>query len=68
MMSHPIKINFVQSLQLYDFVQLNNVQASSHQKHYFDQRTQPRTFQVGDSVWLSIPTAGKLNLSGKESG
>ena len=46
--------------QLYDFVELNNVQASSHQKHYFDQRTQPRTFQVGDSVWLSIPTAGKL--------
>ena len=46
--------------QLYDFVELNNVQASSHQKHYFDQRTQPRTFQVGDLVWLSIPTAGKL--------
>ena len=46
--------------QLYDFVELNNVQASSHQKHYFDQHTQPRTFQVGDSVWLSIPTAGKL--------
>ena len=46
--------------QLHDFVELNNVQAISHQKHHFDQRTQPRTFQVGDSVWLSIPTAGKL--------
>ena len=25
--------------QLYDFVELNNVQASSHQKHHFDQST-----------------------------
>ena len=34
--------------QLYDFVELNNVQASTHQKHHFDQITQPRTFTVGD--------------------
>ena len=46
--------------QLYDFVELNNVQASSHQKHHFDQSTQSRTFTIGDPVWLSIPTAGKL--------
>ena len=46
--------------QLYDFVELNNVQASTHQKRHFDQSTQPRTFTVGDLVWLSVPTAGKL--------
>ena len=47
--------------QLYDFVELNNVQASGHQKHHFDHVTQSRTFIVGDLVWLSIPTAGKLD-------
>ena len=46
--------------QLYDFVELNNVQASTHQKRHFDQSTQPRTFTVGDLVWLSVPTADKL--------
>ena len=46
---------------LYDFVELNNVQACGHQKYNFDQSTQSRTFSVGDLVWLSIPTAGKLD-------
>ena len=46
---------------LYDFVELNNVQACGHQKCKFDRSTQPRTFSVGDPVWLSIPTAGKLD-------
>jgi len=35
-------------------------ECSSHQKHYFYQSTQYRTFTIGDPVWLSIPTAGKL--------
>ena len=46
---------------LYDFVELNNVEASHHQKRNFDQHAQSRTFSVGDTVWLSIPTAGKLD-------
>ena len=47
--------------QLYDFVELSNVKASGQQKHHFDHVTQSRTFIVGDLVWLSIPTAGKLD-------
>jgi len=47
--------------QLYDFVEVNNIQASRQQKQHFDRVTQPRTFTVGDMVWLSIPTAGKLD-------
>ena len=44
-----------------DFVEAHNTQASNQQKQYFDKHTQPRSFAVGDSVWLSIPTAGKLD-------
>jgi len=47
--------------KLYDFVELNNAQASSQQKLHFDCVTQARAFVVGDLVWLSIPTAGKLD-------
>ena len=36
-------------------------QASNQQKQYFDKQTLARTFSVGDPVWLSIPTAGKLD-------
>ena len=46
---------------LYDFVELNNVEASHHQKCNFDQHAQYRIFSVGDTVWLSILTAGKLD-------
>ena len=44
-----------------DFVEAHNTQASSRQKQYFDQHTRARSFVVGDPVWLSIPTAGKLD-------
>ena len=47
--------------QLMDFVEAHNTQASSRQKQYFDQHTRARSFVVGDPVWLSIPTAGKLD-------
>ena len=46
---------------LANFVESHNVQASTQQKYYFDKHTQSRTFAIGDSVWLSIPTAGKLD-------
>ena len=45
---------------LADFVESHNVQASTQQK-YFDKHTKFRTFTIGDAVWLSIPTAGKLD-------
>ena len=47
--------------QLMDFIEVHNTQASSQQKQYFDQHTLARSFLVGDPVWLSIPTAGKLD-------
>ena len=46
---------------LYDFVEVNNVEASNHQKHQFNKKSQSRAFSQGDPVWLSIPTAGKLD-------
>ena len=46
---------------MYDFVEVHNVQASNKQKHYFDEHTSLRNFKQGDPVWLSIPTAGKLD-------
>lgn len=47
--------------QMMDFVEAHNTQASSQQKQYFDKHTLARSFAVGDHVWLSIPTAGKLD-------
>ena len=47
--------------KLYDFVEAHNVQASNKQKQYFDEHTSLRTFKQGDPVWLSVPTAGKLD-------
>ena len=47
--------------QLADFVKSHNVQASTQQKNYFDQHTRIRSFTVGDPVWISIPTASKLD-------
>ena len=47
--------------QLMDFVEAHNTQASNQQKQYFDKQTLARIFSVGDPVWLSIPTAGKLD-------
>ena len=35
---------------LYDFVEVNNIKASSHQKHQFDKNAQSQTFIQGDPV------------------
>ena len=47
--------------KIYDFVETYIAESAHHQKTSFDRHAQTRTFQVGDSVWLSIPTAGKLD-------
>ena len=41
-----------------------------HQKTSFDRHAQTRTFQIGDSVWLSIPTVAMLHatVGGRGSG
>ena len=46
--------------QLRNFIETYIAESAHHQKT-FDRHAQTRTFQVGDSVWLSIPTAGKLD-------
>ena len=47
--------------KLYDFVETHMVEASRHQQTSYNQHVQDRHFQVGDMVWLSLPTAGKLD-------
>ena len=47
--------------KLQDFVASNLVTSSANQKLSYDRKSQPRSFHVNDDVWLSIPTAGKLD-------
>ena len=47
--------------QLCDFVETHHAQAAHKQKTSYDQHTQQRSFKAGQPVWLSSPTAGKLN-------
>lgn len=48
-------------VQLCDFVETHLTEAAYHQKKSYDQHARLRSFQVVDSVWLSDPTAGKLD-------
>ena len=47
--------------KLHDFVKTNHAEAAHLQRSSDVHRTQARLFSVGDPVWLSIPTAGKLD-------
>lgn len=47
--------------ELQDLVETNLAAAADHQKLAYDQQTTPRTFSQGEPVWLSVPTAGKLD-------
>ena len=47
--------------QLQDLVEANNTEAAHRQKLCYDRRSSDRRFKVGDMVWLSFPTAGKLD-------
>ena len=47
--------------ELKDFVDTNLAAVASHQKASYDQHTSSPNFSVGDSVWLSVPTAGKID-------
>ena len=47
--------------QLTDFVEAHMTEAACKQKLYYDQHTTSRSFKPGDSVWLTSPTAGKLD-------
>ena len=58
-LSYPAHIRH-RLAELQDFVHANLSQAASRQKTYYDHHTRVPSFTAGDSVWLSIPTAGKL--------
>ena len=47
--------------RLYDFVETHMIDAAHHQQRLYNQHVQHRSFQVGDTVWLDLLTAGKLD-------
>ena len=47
--------------KLRDFVETHLTEAAHRQRNSVGHKTQTRLFNVGDPVWLSIPTAGKLD-------
>ena len=56
----PIRIPFEPSLPLQDLVESNLVKAADQQKSHYDKQPKEPSFAVNDKVWLSVPTAGKL--------
>ena len=58
-LSHTLHLQ-AKLAELRDFVEANLTEAAHHQKHAYDQHTSVRSFCPGDPVWLSVPTAGKL--------
>ena len=54
--------------ELHDFVEANLTEAARHQKCAYDQHTSVHSFSAGEPLWLSAPTAGKLEPGGKEIG
>ena len=56
------KIQLRQKLaELYEIVEANIVEAAEIQKQGYDMQSKEQTFIIGDQVWLSCPTAGKLD-------
>ena len=47
--------------ELKDFVELNLTAAGHRQKHVYDHHSKAPSFSAGQNVWLSVPTAGKLD-------
>ena len=47
--------------ELQDLVESNIVKSAECQKKYYDNNSSVQTFKNGDLVWLSIPTARKLD-------
>ncbi|KAL5477980.1 hypothetical protein EMCRGX_G024851 [Ephydatia muelleri] len=56
------KIQLRQKLaELYEIVEANIVEAAEIQKQGYYMQSKEQTFIIGDQVWLSCPTAGKLD-------
>ena len=47
--------------KLQDFVETHIVHSATKQQTFYNKHSEQRQFKVGDPVWLSIPTAGKLH-------
>jgi hypothetical protein len=47
--------------ELHDFVESKLALAASKQKSSYDKKSKQQCFKVNDPVWLSVPTAGKLD-------
>ena len=47
--------------ELQDFVEANLAAAAEHQRSAYDKHSMTRSFKIGDLVWLSRPTARKLD-------
>ena len=47
--------------ELQDLVEAHIVETQQCHKGIYHQNTAERSFKIGDLVWLSIPTAGKLD-------
>lgn len=46
--------------ELQDLVESNLVKAADQQKSHYDKQSKVPSFVVNDRVWLSMPTASKL--------
>ena len=64
----PFSATFNPCSIIQEFVEMHITEADHHQKAQHDYHAHERSFKVGDSVWLSIPTAGKLEPSWQEGG
>ena len=51
----------VRLAELRDLLECHITQEAQWQKAFYDSTTKYRTFNVGDAVWLHMPTAGKLD-------
>ena len=57
-----IHIDFALKMaELKNFVESNQTTAAAKQKRAYDKSSTQRSFKINDPVWLSIPTAGKLD-------
>ena len=47
--------------ELQDLVEAHIAESAHRQKVHYDRQSEERHFKAGDPVWLSVPTAGKLD-------
>ena len=47
--------------EMHDLVQPNLLESASRQRDHYNKHSQTRKLTVGDYIWLSIPTAKKLD-------